>query len=349
MDGLIGIYKWMRKKNIIQKNYKCSYAFVGIGNHSLHNLYPVIDYLKVPLKYIVCKSQRSMDLINRNYPSLTGTNNLETALNDDEVKGLFICASPVDHYELTRKALLAHKNVFVEKPVCTSSGELQALIAAEKASTGFCQVGMQKRYSICTALLKKRLKKEKILSYNYRFCVGPYPEGNIYWDIFIHPVDYVLHLFGNAEVLSVAATPPYKGKSTVFLHLKHKNDIIGNVEISTNHFWSEALEELQVNTGNGLYEMSNHQLLYYRPKPSTILSLPLEKIFNFVPEKHYLFNTHTFLPVFQNNQLLSQGYFGEIQSFVEQCESKSANNRSSLDSLSETYRVLELIQNKSNI
>jgi virulence factor len=347
MDGLIDVYKWMRKRSIIRNNNKCNYAFVGIGNHSLHNLYPVIDYLKVSLKYIVCKSRRSMDLINKNYSSLTGTNRFETALNDDEIAGVFICAAPAHHYELTQKALIAHKNVFVEKPACTSSDELQALIAAEKASTGFCMVGMQKRYSTCTTLLEKRLKKEKTLSYNYRFCTGPYPEGDIYWDLFIHPIDYVLYLFGNAEVLSITTTKPEKGKLSLWLHLKHKGDIIGNVEISTNYFWSGASEELQVNTENGLYEMSNHQLLCYTPKPSTILSIPLEKVFDFVPEKQYLFNSHTFLPVFQNNQLVSQGYFGEIQSFVEQCECKRPNNRSSLDSLVETYRLLELIQNKS--
>jgi virulence factor len=290
-----------------------------------------------------------MDLINQNYPSLTGTNNFEVALNDDEINGIFICATPADHYELTQKALLAHKNVFVEKPVCTSLNELRTLIATERASSRFCLVGMQKRYSTCTTLLKQRLKKEKTISYNYRFLVGPYPEGDIFWDVFIHPVDYVLYLFGKAEVLSVTATKQDKGKLSLLLHFKHKDQVIGNVEVSTNYFWSEASEELQVNTETGLYKMADHQILSYMPKPSTVLSIPLEKVFDFVPEKQYLFNSRTFLPVFQNNQLVSQGYFEEIHSFVEQCENKRPNNCSSLNSLLETYQVMELIRNKSRI
>ena len=51
---LINKYKAFRKKKQLSQysSYSGEYAFVGVGNHSLSNLYPVIDYLGVPLKYI---------------------------------------------------------------------------------------------------------------------------------------------------------------------------------------------------------------------------------------------------------------------------------------------------------
>ncbi|GHU62174.1 hypothetical protein FACS1894123_02670 [Bacteroidia bacterium] len=347
MDTPIELYKWKRKQRNIQKVYASKYAFVGIGNHSLHNLYPVVDYLRVPLKYIVCKSQRSVDLVKQNYIALTATNDYDETLNDGEIKGVFICANPNSHFELALKALRAKKNVFVEKPVCLSSGDLESLISAEKESGSFCTVGMQKRYSTCTSILKKRLKKDNLLSYNYRFQVGAYPEGNPYWDIFIHPVDWLIFLFGKARILSVVETNHGKGRLSVMLHLKHDADLVGSVEISTEYGWSLPLEELSVNTEKGVYEMRNHQLLTYTTKPDTFLSIPTEKILPFTTEKQYLFDGNNFLPVFQNNQLVLQGYFVEIQTFVDQCEGKKANNLSSLESLRDTYHILEQIQNQN--
>ncbi|MDR1592271.1 MAG: Gfo/Idh/MocA family oxidoreductase [Prevotellaceae bacterium] len=344
MNALINIYKKMRTVRILGRDFTNKYAFVGIGNHSLHNLYPAIDSLKIRLKYIVCRSHRSLELISQNYPYLTGTTDFDTVLNDEEVKGVFICAAPAAHYQLTRQALLANKNVFVEKPVCTSSEELQRLIETEQASAGFCMVGMQKRYSPCTALLKRRLKKDRTITYSYRFRTGAFPEGDVFWDLFIHPIDYVLFMFGSAQILGITATKMDAGKVTLMMILKHEHGVIGNIEMSTHHFWAEASEELYVNAESGFYEMSNHQMLYHTVKPPILLSLPLEKVIKFTPQKRSLFNSHTFIPVFQNNQFVSQGYFGEIQAFASQSERQQAHNLSSLKSLVETYRIVELIR-----
>jgi virulence factor len=343
MHNLIDRYKQIRKRNNISKDYRSKYAFVGIGNHSVHNLYPVIDFLHIPLKYIVSKSLKSKELINRNYPSITGTNDYDEVLNDPEINGIFICAAPSVHYDLTKKALTANKNVFTEKPVCLSSQELQDLIKTLKNSSATCLVGMQKRFSISTSLLKKKLKKQHIISYSYRFQVGAYPEGNVFLDIFIHPVDYVLYLFGNAEVVSVLKTRQDDGRQSIMLQLRHPGNVIGAVEISTQYAWSQSKEELCINTEEGIFEMQNHQVLTYSPKPQTILSVPVEKVFPQVPVVQYLFNGNNFLPVFQSNQLVSQGYFGEIQSFIDICENKISRNISSLESLKTTYEILEMI------
>ncbi|MDR1610341.1 MAG: Gfo/Idh/MocA family oxidoreductase [Candidatus Symbiothrix sp.] len=344
MYDLINLYKRIRKKHGIHKDYRSKYAFVGIGNHSLHNLYPVIDFLHIPLKYIVSKSLSSKDLINRSFPSVTGTNDYDEVLNDPEINGIFICATPSVHYELTKKALAANKNVFTEKPVCLTSQDLQDLIDTLKNSSATCLVGMQKRFSISTSLLKKKLKKQHIISYFYRFQIGAYPEGNVFRDIFIHPVDYVLFLFGNAEVVSALKTQQDDGRQSVMLQLRHPENVIGAVEISTQYAWSQSKEVLSINTEEGMFEMENHQVLTYSPKPLSILSMPVEKVFPQVPETQYLFNGNNFLPVFQNNQLVSQGYFGEIQSFTDICENKSSRNISSLESLKATYKILEIIQ-----
>ena len=60
MKNLIdsGILRWrsLRNRKTLQSAYSARYAFVGVGSHALQNLYPVLQYLGIRLKYICCKS-----------------------------------------------------------------------------------------------------------------------------------------------------------------------------------------------------------------------------------------------------------------------------------------------------
>ena len=50
IEHLIARYKHLRSVRQLSQSYKGKYAFVGIGNHSTNNLYPVLDYFHVGLK-----------------------------------------------------------------------------------------------------------------------------------------------------------------------------------------------------------------------------------------------------------------------------------------------------------
>jgi virulence factor len=339
MENPIEFLKKIRKRHILQNKFNSAYAFVGIGNHSINNLYPVIRYLHIPLKYIVVKSRETASWINKNQFDIPATTDMESVLNDKEINGVFISASPDSHYNLVKKCLLHKKNVFVEKPPCKAADELKDLIKAEKESGKICLAGFQKRYSPCVNILKKQLRTNTVISYNYRFILGAYPDGNTLWDLYIHPLDLIVFLFGNAELLSAVETKSSESSNTLFLQTKH-NGIIGNMELSTQYSWNQPLELLSVNTENGIYTLKNHLSLTFEPKQGNILSIPKEKIFRTVPEKRYLFNGNNFLPVFENNQIVSQGYFSEIKSYANLCENRKSKNLSSLFSLTDTYELI---------
>lgn len=345
MDRIIGMLRSIRKQNDLKNKYLSKYAFIGIGNHSINNLYPVINYLRIPLKYIISKSQDTADLINRNYDPIIGTTDLDLVLSDKEINGVFISASPDSHFGLIKKALLAKKNVFVEKPPCKSIEGLEDLCKIEKESGKTCLVGLQKRYSECTRILENDLVFEDVISYNYNFIVGGYPEGEPLWDLFIHPIDLVSYLFGDAEIISIVKTSRSKGQESVFVHLKHDR-IIGSIEMSTQYSWDRPKEYMCINTKKGIYTMENHTQLIFEPKSGTVLSIPKEKIFPSIPELKYLYNGNNFLPIVENNQIVSQGYFSEIRTFVDICEDKKVKNNSSLESLKNTFSILFEIKNQ---
>ncbi len=340
MRNPLEFFKHIRKKKYIQQSYSGKYAFVGIGNHSINNLYPVLDYLNVPLKYIVTRTGETADLVNQNYSSVIGLTDYKQVLEDPEINGILICAAPESHYQLTKEALSRGKHVFTEKPLCFSSRELDEIKRITEETGKVCLVGLQKRYSTCSEILMKRLPKENIISYNYTFGVGGYPEGDMFRDVFIHPIDWISFLFGKYELVSFRKSMQGKGLCTVFMQTKHK-DMIGTVEMSTSYSWNYPKETLSINTQKGIYEMINHLQLIYMPKPSNIMSIPMDKVFNFVPTKEYLFDTDNFLPAFRNNQLVSQGYFNEINTFLNLCEHKKARNLSSPEKITHTYSIIE--------
>ena len=349
MNKFIDLYKRVRTRNYLKKSYSGKYAFVGIGNHSIHNLYPVLKYLNVPLKYIVSRTKETADAVAQNLGGVTGTNDFDMVLSDKEISGVFICANPTQHFALTLKALQNNKNVFVEKPPCTNMEELEKLIEAQKKTGKTCLVGMQKRYSPATAILKKNLKKDEMISYNYRYVTGSYPEGDEVLDMYIHPLDLIGYLFGDFNVLSVVNTnSDRKEKSgSVFLHLKHGN-VVGNIEISTSYSWNCSEEILLVNMKSGVLKMENHESVMFQKKQMNLFGIPLEKISPNPVEIKHLYHRNNFTPVMSNNQLFTMGYYNELSTFINLAENGKGSNLSALEQLKLTFVLINEI-NKSYV
>lgn len=344
MKKLIEIAKNMRKQAYLTKKYKQNYAFVGIGSHSINNLYPVLNYLQVSLKYIVTRTEKNAAKINTNFTGVIGISNYDEVLNDNEINGIFICANPTAHFNLVKQALDKGKNVFVEKPACSNISELNQLINAEKNGAS-CLVGMQKRYAPSYSILKKKMKDP--LYYSYKYVTGTYPEGEEILDLFIHPIDVAVFLFGDATVQSCKKiTNSSNDGITYLLHLVHNSGVAGSLELSTDYAWSFAKESLTVNTQKGIFTSENCVNLQYHTKPSTILNIPLEKVKGFAPQVTTLYEQNSFLPVREHNQIYSAGYFNEITSFLDMCEgtAKPEQLKTTLKNIVGTYQIIEQIK-----
>ena len=316
IQELINRYKRMRTERFLRQTYQYSYAFVGMGQHSLTNLYPVLHYLGVPLKYICVTSERKAKLIVRKYPNVKGTTSLDEILNDESVKGVFVSASPSAHFSIASKVLQSGKSLFIEKPPCQTLEELDALIALQQQhGSPFAMVGLQKRYAPAVQLLKQRLRKKRLISYDLHYLTGAYPEGNALLDLYIHPLDLVCHLFGQPEVLAIRQV----AKDSYILMLRHPH-IIGTLELSTAYSWTTAEESLKVCTHSGIYRLSQMEELSFTPNPTTILGIPTEKLCTKNRTVEYLFQRNNFTPILANNQVYTQGYYSEIETFISQTE-----------------------------
>lgn len=336
---LINRYKRMRTERYLNETYQCQYAFVGMGQHSLTNLYPVLHYLQVPLKYICVTSERKARLIERKFKGIKATTRLDDVLNDEDVKGVLVAASSSAHFSIASHVLQSGKSLFIEKPPCQSVAQLKALIAMQQASgSGVAMVGLQQRYAPAVQILKHRLKGERLLNYDLHYLTGAYPEGNALLDLYIHPIDLAIWLFGKAEIVSYLEID----KHSYILMLRHQ-DIVGTIELSTCHSWQDARQSLTVHTRSGCYHLAQCEELSFVPKQTIIAGIPIEKFFPHCQSVRYLYRHDNYSPILANNSIYNQGFFQEVSTFINAVEGKKANVLTNLQSVEPTLKLIDEI------
>ncbi len=322
IQQLINRYKRMRTERYLNQTYKCQYAFVGMGQHSLTNLYPVLHYLQVPLKYICVTSERKARLIEQKFKGIKATTRLDDILNDKVVKGIFVAASPSAHFSIASRVLQSGKSLFIEKPPCQSLEQLQELIELQREfGSRVAMVGLQQRYAPAVQTLKRRLKGEQHLNYDLHYLTGAYPEGNALLDLYIHPIDLATWLFGKAEIVSY----------------------FGTIELSTCHCWQDARQSLTVHTRSGSYHLAQCEVLSFVPKQAAIEGVPIEKLLTRRQSVEYLYRHNSFSPTIANNSIYTQGFFQEVSTFVYAVEGKKANVLTDLQSVEPTLKLIDKI------
>ncbi|MFJ4333496.1 MULTISPECIES: bi-domain-containing oxidoreductase [unclassified Streptomyces] len=124
-------------------------AFVGAGNYATSMLLPHLAQRDgVELSTVVTTTALSAANAQRKFGFREATTDLDAVLGDASVDAVFVVTRHSSHAELTRKALLAGKAVFVEKPLALSEDELTGVLdAVEESGNDRLQVGFNRRFA----------------------------------------------------------------------------------------------------------------------------------------------------------------------------------------------------------
>ncbi|MFI0542758.1 bi-domain-containing oxidoreductase [Streptomyces sp. WSLK1-3] len=124
-------------------------AFVGAGNYATSMLLPHLAQREgVELSTVVTTTALSGANAQRKFGFKEATTDLDSVLGDKSVDAVFVVTRHSSHAELTRKALLAGKTVFVEKPLALTEDELAGVLAAvEESGNDRLQVGFNRRFA----------------------------------------------------------------------------------------------------------------------------------------------------------------------------------------------------------
>ncbi|MEU5023687.1 bi-domain-containing oxidoreductase [Streptomyces milbemycinicus] len=124
-------------------------AFVGAGNYATSMLLPhLVRHDGVELSTVVTTTALSAANAQRKFGFAEATTDLDAVLGDKSIDAVFVVTRHSSHAELTRRALLAGKAVFVEKPLALNQDELAGVLAAvEESGNDRLQVGFNRRFA----------------------------------------------------------------------------------------------------------------------------------------------------------------------------------------------------------
>ncbi|MFF4403874.1 bi-domain-containing oxidoreductase [Streptomyces sp. NPDC001404] len=133
-------------------------AFVGAGNYATSMLLPHLAQRDgVELSTVVTTTALSAANAKRKFGFAGATTDLDAVLGDTSIDAVFVVTRHSSHAELTRRALLAGKAVFVEKPLALTEDELAGVLAAvEESGNDRLQVGFNRRFAPLLQEARKR-------------------------------------------------------------------------------------------------------------------------------------------------------------------------------------------------
>jgi UDP-2-acetamido-3-amino-2,3-dideoxy-glucuronate N-acetyltransferase len=192
--------------------------------------------------HTICDTDRALlDSYREKYPEAHLTTDFTEVLKNPEIKQVAIAAPAVQHYELAKQALLADKDIYVEKPLCLDSAEAKELIHIADEQDCLIMVGHLLQYHPCVRKLQELVENGDLGKIQYitsnRLNLGSYrTEENALWNFAPHDVSVILSLCGRRlpeKVRCTGASYLSKGIADKTLTtLKFAGDVQAHIYVS---------------------------------------------------------------------------------------------------------------------
>ncbi len=154
------------------------------------------------LKSICDADPKAVSALLEQYSDLQAVDTFAACLRDDDIRGIALASPASTHGQMVREALLAGKDVYVEKPLCLSEAEGSELIALAKERDCILMVGHLLWYHPGVLKLKELIKTGVLgridYLYSNRLNMGKLRrEENVLWSFAPHDVSVILGLLGD--------------------------------------------------------------------------------------------------------------------------------------------------------
>jgi predicted dehydrogenase len=150
--------------------------------------------------WTICDQQQArLDHLKSIYPFLATTTDFDMVLSDPQITGVAIATPVWLHFDLARRSLLAGKNVFIEKPMASTSAECLELIRLAEQRNLTLMIGHTFIYSAPVRRIKEIIAAGEIGEVYYisarRLNLGLFQKDiNVTWDLAPHDISIILYL-----------------------------------------------------------------------------------------------------------------------------------------------------------
>ena len=210
------------------------------------------------------------------YPDIKLTRHYQDILADKNINKVAIAAPAALHYTLAKEALLAKKDVYVEKPLCLDSQEGEELIQLANDNGRILMVGHLLQYHPCVIKLHELLGRGDLGKLQYivsnRLNLGSIrTEENALWSFAPHDISVILSLCGHFLPEQLRCTGgAYLSKGipdTTMTTLTFAHEVKAHIYVSWLHPFKEQKLVIVGSSGMAVFDDTRpweEKLLLYR-------------------------------------------------------------------------------------
>jgi predicted dehydrogenase len=150
---------------------------------------------------------KRLEQARKDHPEASHYSSVDEMLKDPEVEGISIVTPHNTHFDLALRALRAGRHVVVEKPICITVAEVDALIAEARKNKKMLSAYHNRRWDADILMIKSLIQKETIGEvFHVEVAIGGYGHpgttwrsdkkisGGCFYDWGVHLVDYALQI-----------------------------------------------------------------------------------------------------------------------------------------------------------
>ena len=220
--GLVGLGYW--GKNILR------------NLHELGVLHTACD----SEQYIILERKKAFQDINY-------STDFDDIIKESAIKAVVIAAPAATHYELVKQALLAGKDVFVEKPLALTVKEGEELVDLAEKENRILMVGHILQYHPAVIRLKELISSGELgkiqYIYSNRLNIGKLrTEENILWSFAPHDISVILMLLDEEPIRVSAFGGDYLSNGIcdiTMTTMEFRDGVKGHIFVSWLHPYKE--------------------------------------------------------------------------------------------------------------
>ena len=243
---------------------KLNLGIIGIGNWGKNLVRDFSKYANIK-KCTSSGNPRNIRWMKKNYPTIQYVSEQKKILDDKKINAVVISTPIKTHYSLIKKALLAKKHVFVEKPLCTNVYDANELIKIAKKNNLLLFVGHVFIFNEIFNKLIQISRKEKIKFTYFQWTKFGTFDEDIFLNLLSHDISIILKLFGLPKNSNLISSVGFISKTDlIVLNLKFNKNI--TCQIYINRHSPNTQKTISVLTDKNIYSWSDSKLYKHNIK-----------------------------------------------------------------------------------
>ena len=254
-----------------------SLSFIGAGNYASRVLIPAFKNKQVIFNTLSANTGLNSLHYGKKYSFKNVSTDIDEVINNKEVDAIVISTRHDSHAELVIKALKARKHIFVEKPLCINSKELESIESAyNKINTPLSEnkilmVGYNRRYAPLLIKLKEILSNHSCpKAFVYTCNAGPIPADHWTQKKEIGGGRLIGEACHFIDLIRFLACSPIKnihleslsGEDDTFsMNISFEDGSIGTIHYFSNGNKKYQKERIEVFSNNEIFSLNNFKNL----------------------------------------------------------------------------------------